>query len=359
MESPKTILIVDDDKGIVDLFKNILEPDGYAFKTAYNGIDALEIINTSHIDVVLSDIHMPGLSGVELLRAVKSKHKGLPIIMISGMATAITRDKVVKMGSLMFMEKPVSFELLRKTVKDAISGELQKQIARRILVVDDHEPTRNMLNEVLTSANYVAVLASNGREALEKIKSAEKPFDYAMIDIHMPEMNGIEFIGECRNTCPATLPIIMTGEADTDEIREAYKKGGFTLIKKPFDIPTLLFCVAQLQYESDSLKEETARKAALKKLPFYKKAYINLRDNVIFAPSSSRAKKFLRAAGVVIVFAAIGVALIASAISFEKWINQGHSQIESVIDKVVGYLERDEQRELQKIREISNWLDFH
>jgi len=88
----KTILIVDDEKMIRDLLRNTLEREGYNTAIADSGIDALKIIQSRKIDAVFSDIEMEGMTGIELLKMIRTTDNDLPIMLISGHANKYSKD---------------------------------------------------------------------------------------------------------------------------------------------------------------------------------------------------------------------------------------------------------------------------
>lgn len=78
------VLIVDDEEPVRDLFKDLLEREGYAVKSAGSGEEALELINQDNFEVVLLDIKLPGISGLETLKRIKGINENLIVIMITG-----------------------------------------------------------------------------------------------------------------------------------------------------------------------------------------------------------------------------------------------------------------------------------
>lgn len=87
MNTPKKILVVDDETNIRTLYKDELEDEGYSIILASSGEEAFEILEKEHIDLVTLDIKMPGISGLEVLRKIKEKQKGLPVILLSAYDT--------------------------------------------------------------------------------------------------------------------------------------------------------------------------------------------------------------------------------------------------------------------------------
>lgn len=101
------ILIVDDEDGIRKTLQAILEDEGYSCVSASNGADALAEIQQQLPDLVLLDIWMPGMDGMEVLQTIKLAHPNLPVIMISGHASIQTAVQATRLGASDFIEKPL------------------------------------------------------------------------------------------------------------------------------------------------------------------------------------------------------------------------------------------------------------
>ena len=121
MTSPR-ILIVDDEPGIRQSLSGALRDEGYSADTAHSGEDGLEALARSVYDVLLLDIWLPGIDGLETL----SRIQNIPavdrpiVIMISGHGTIETAVKATKLGAYDFLEKPLSIERVLVVLKNAI-----------------------------------------------------------------------------------------------------------------------------------------------------------------------------------------------------------------------------------------------
>ncbi|RLD96166.1 MAG: sigma-54-dependent Fis family transcriptional regulator [Aquificota bacterium] len=110
------VLIVDDEKSIRESLRGILEDEGYRVAEAASGKEALEIFSKDAVDLVLLDIWLPEMDGVDVLKEMKEKNPLVPIIMISGHGTIETAVKTIKLGAYDFVEKPLNLdELIIKT----------------------------------------------------------------------------------------------------------------------------------------------------------------------------------------------------------------------------------------------------
>jgi two-component system nitrogen regulation response regulator NtrX len=116
----KTILVVDDEKDIRISLTGILEDEGYQVLTAASGVEALESARQELPDLVLLDIWMPGMDGLETLEKLKTLFPQVTVIMISGHGTIETAVRSTKLGAFDFIEKPLSLDKVLITVINAL-----------------------------------------------------------------------------------------------------------------------------------------------------------------------------------------------------------------------------------------------
>jgi DNA-binding response OmpR family regulator len=110
------ILIVEDEKGIVDFLKQGLEEEGYTISTAINGKDGLEMALSLPIDLVLLDWMMPKMTGIEVCKAIR-EHKNTPIIFLTAKDTVQETIEGLKTGANDYIKKPFSFDELLERIK--------------------------------------------------------------------------------------------------------------------------------------------------------------------------------------------------------------------------------------------------
>ncbi|RPH85485.1 MAG: response regulator [Candidatus Rokuibacteriota bacterium] len=112
----KTILIVDDEPSVrevlVGFFEHHYGPRGYRVETACDGAEALAAVRRRRPALILLDIDMPGMSGVEALRGVRAIDAAIPVIMVTGNASARVAGEVIKDGAYSYLPKPVKFQYL-------------------------------------------------------------------------------------------------------------------------------------------------------------------------------------------------------------------------------------------------------
>ena len=117
----ETILIVDDEKNYLTILSAILEEEGFEVLTAQSGQEALEIHKSSDLDLMLTDMRMPGMDGIELLEAIKNNDPDLPVIMMTAHGTVDKAVEAMQKGAYTYVLKPFDNERLIIYVKKAIS----------------------------------------------------------------------------------------------------------------------------------------------------------------------------------------------------------------------------------------------
>jgi two-component system NtrC family response regulator len=116
-----TILIVDDEKNYLTILSAVLEDEGFEVLTALGGQEALEVHKTSDLDLILTDMKMPGMDGIELLENIKSVDPDLPVIMMTAYGTVDKAVEAMQKGAYTYVLKPFDNERLIIYVNKAIS----------------------------------------------------------------------------------------------------------------------------------------------------------------------------------------------------------------------------------------------
>jgi UDP-3-O-acyl N-acetylglucosamine deacetylase len=125
----ETILIVDDETQIRTTLRGILSDEGYRVLDADDALKALNLITAQRPDLVILDIWMPHMDGIELLEQLKTREPELPIIVVSGHGTIETAVRATKLGASDFIEKPFSLDTLLRSVRRAMRKEAHEDRA--------------------------------------------------------------------------------------------------------------------------------------------------------------------------------------------------------------------------------------
>ncbi|MFQ5788957.1 MAG: response regulator [Acidobacteriota bacterium] len=110
------ILVVDDEKEILDILTRFFTKKSYSVVTAETGEECLDILEKEKVDAVLLDIHLPGMSGLETLRRIHSTRPDLPVVMISAQDDEEVAKATLEEGAFDYVVKPLNFDYLERTV---------------------------------------------------------------------------------------------------------------------------------------------------------------------------------------------------------------------------------------------------
>ena len=188
------ILVIDDERSIRNTLKEILEFEKYQVDLAEDGIKAIELIKLTDYDVILCDIKMPGMDGIEVLQKIEELKPDTPVVMISGHGNIDTAVESIKKGAFDFIEKPLDLNRLLITLRNAMDKStlitetkvLRKKVGKRADMVGTSTSIQkviDMVDRVAPTDARVLITGSNGtgkelvaRRLHEKSNRAEGPF---------------------------------------------------------------------------------------------------------------------------------------------------------------------------------------
>ena len=155
-----SILVVDDEPGIQQSLTGILEDEGYKAAAASSGESCLEMLARSSYDVVLLDVWLPGMDGLETLQKIRGNGDSPEVVMISGHGTIETAVRATKLGAFDFLEKPLSLEKTLIVVKNALDArklrlenrDLKRQLLSRSELVGDSIPVKALRQQIALMA---------------------------------------------------------------------------------------------------------------------------------------------------------------------------------------------------------------
>jgi len=250
--SQKAILIVDDKTYNLDVLQAMLEPLGFEIVCVTSGLACLEQLQKLPIDIVLLDMVMPSLNGIETCkRILQLELRTQPkIIMVTANAFAEDREQSLAAGCDDFLAKPVILNQLLEKVEEQLelqwlyqdnteTGEAQKQFSSkplRILVAEDNEICRLLIEQNLKELGLEATFAEDGKQALQMIQGAT--FDCIILDYKMPHKTGIEIAHYIKNhETPNTqsylvlMSAMARGDIKSDTMNADFDK----VLTKPID----------------------------------------------------------------------------------------------------------------------------
>jgi DNA-binding response OmpR family regulator len=199
----RRILVVDDDRNIVQLVRLYLEKDGYQVSVAYDGEEALNLVRTFRPDLIVLDVMLPGVDGLEICKRLRWE-SDVPIIMLTARTTETDKLFGLDLGADDYVTKPFSPRellariraVLRRTGSDELSGPDELAIGplliypkKRQVVVHDHEVTLTP-----TEFNLLKVMALAPGQVFTRAQLIEKAFGYDFegfernVDVHITSL---------------------------------------------------------------------------------------------------------------------------------------------------------------------------
>src|SRR5437868_3637111 len=156
LEIMHNILVVDDELSIRQSLKGVLEDEGYHASGSESGEACLELLRRRPFDVVLLDVWLPGMDGLDTLQKIKESENAPEVIMISGHGTIETAVRATKLGAFDFLEKPLSLEKTLILVKNAVDAkrlrgenrDLKKQLLNKSTIVGDSIPMKALRQQI-------------------------------------------------------------------------------------------------------------------------------------------------------------------------------------------------------------------
>lgn len=126
MTTRRTILVIDDDPAMRDSLAFLLDVNGFAVTTHETAADFLDHFGRSKVDCVVSDIRMPGMTGLDLVRKLKADAVACPVILMTGHGDVALAVEAMKAGAIDFIEKPFEDEVLLHAIRDALDSQPAK-----------------------------------------------------------------------------------------------------------------------------------------------------------------------------------------------------------------------------------------
>ncbi len=245
--SGKNVLIVDDNLTNRIILRAQLEEWNMHCVLASSGKEALAALQRNvAFDLVITDMHMPGLDGIELAEEIKKQYSSLPVVLLSSVGTDVPRAFQPLFHSI--LTKPVRQNHLLQTIvkifqqsqevpqerttNTSTTERLADQYPLKILVAEDNPVNQQLALIVLKKQGFDPELAENGLEVIEKMR--ESHFDMILMDVQMPEMDGLETTQKIRKDFDHQPVIIaMTANAMQGDKEDCIKAGMDDYISKP------------------------------------------------------------------------------------------------------------------------------
>jgi putative two-component system response regulator len=244
---PLRILIIDDSASTRSGLRELLVPLNADIAEADNGQKGLEMVLQQDFDLVITDIDMPYMDGIEFCQNLKNspETRGIPVIMVSAFDSSSDIDMGFHAGAWAYLSKREARTCLYETIEKVLSKS-SFQSKQLIMVVDDSRLICRLVEDGLAQAGFQVITAKNGKVALELL-SQQRPA-LILSDLDMPEMNGFDFCNELHSD-PAfsSIPfVVMSTISDRGHMKRIIQQGAAGYIVKPFNIDELVILVERL-----------------------------------------------------------------------------------------------------------------
>jgi len=232
------ILIVDDEMNMRRTLAAILSDEGYEVATAATGEEAVDLCSREQFGIVLMDVRMPGIDGVEAFRQIRRHREGVRVILMSAFSVEHLKEAALDEGAIAFLPKPLDLEKVVHLV-----GEVKDTA---ILVVENDEGTADALSNNLKKQGYRVTVTESAHDALELVEQIR--FDLVFMDVNLPAMNGLELYLAIKDITPSAVAIMITGMEEEFETlaKEAVRRNAYTIVRKPLDIDHVLELLERL-----------------------------------------------------------------------------------------------------------------
>lgn len=279
---PLTLLIITSNELIVNKISLIVSKDEIHLLHAKDSIEAVSIIRSNKVNIVITEVSIGQVDGWKLTRLIRSgilsDNSNIPIILI----TENHSERIAETTAKTFdINRVISFQeinLLSHILQDVITGKGSLNKKTKILVIEDTYDTAQLIERMLRH-NYEIELAENGLVGLQKYQV--HTYDIVLLDIMMPGMSGDEVLDNIITISPNQTIIIMTAHGNADLAELMLKKGASDYIQKPFKAEQLRkvcsiaekredFIIANNQFSAKALalQEEQEKFESLSKIHY-------------------------------------------------------------------------------------------
>lgn len=244
MSEKTSILVVDDDVNYCSTLSKILAMRGYNVTTANSGIDAINLVKEKNFGVVIMDVKMPVMDGVEAFKRIKAiKPECIVILMTAFSVDDLIRD-AIKDGVYSVIRKPFDIEVVVSMIEKSQNGAF-------LAVVDDDVQICKTMRAIIERKGYGVTTCTTPQEAIDI--ACARPLDVIFIDVRLPVLNGLETYLEIKKSNPKAIAVMMTAyRQEADElIKQAIEQGAYCCLYKPFDMDEAIKIIDELLHKKE------------------------------------------------------------------------------------------------------------
>ncbi|MBF0100764.1 MAG: response regulator [Desulfobacterales bacterium] len=238
------ILIIEDNLVTIELISKFVKKLGFDVISATDGKTGLELLKQTLPEIIISDLQLPDMNGIELIRKAKEILSDVQVIITTAYAEPNSVIAAIQELAIDYIKKPIDMNVLNVALgraKEKISFAKHIVPYPTLLLAEDEDVVRNRLSRALQKEGFEVYPAQDGQEAVNMFK--EKKIDIVLTDIKMPKKDGLHALHEMRSMNDDFESIILTGYGDEDSAIQALREGAMNFIKKPVNLEELLVSV--------------------------------------------------------------------------------------------------------------------
>jgi len=264
------VLLVDDEEDFLLSSAQALERRGFQVDVAPNGVTALEKIDRVEYQIVVLDVKMPDIDGLEVFRILRQRHPSLPVVMLTGHSSLEDAFQTSRDGIADYLDKPIDMDELARRLRaivqrhqaqaesgDRVEAEDAGETVR-VMVVDDEIDFLQSVKAVLERRRLSVTTAESGEAALGLL--AENLVDVIVLDVKMPGMSGLDVLRRVKRDYPSVQVILLSGHPSVDAAVEGVRLGANEYLQKPPDIEHLAGTIRKLHQEKLAIVQNQQEK---------------------------------------------------------------------------------------------------
>lgn len=228
-----SVLVIDDNADLAENIAEILEDIGVDVHLAENADAALALFAGQSWDLVVTDVRMPGLDGIELLTLIKERSPSTPVLVMTGFADRETVSRAHESGALAVVHKPLDLDALLELVERIAAAQ------RRVLIVEDDVALVGNLTDVLAEQDGLFPHPATNVALARKLASAID-FEVALIDLRLPDGDGLTLARELLERPDGSKRAIILITGYPEQLLESEPDERLIVMTKPVPTSRLL-----------------------------------------------------------------------------------------------------------------------
>ncbi|MGL6284761.1 MAG: response regulator [Microcoleaceae cyanobacterium] len=241
------VLIVDDDRGLINILATEINSWGLSVQSATSIAQARNMIAQAYPDIVLLDLNFNNAkdNGLQFLTELTHSSPPVPVLVLTSESSFDVRIKVANLGGQGFLHKPINNQMLKEAIRKVLNKNIPP--AGNILVVDDDPGLLQLVNTLLQPWGFDVILLDNPEQLGEVITEtstgiARKSIDLLILDVEMPKIKGLDLCRVLRNEAQwDDIPIIvLSAHTDAATIEQVFLAGADDYVTKPVIGPELI-----------------------------------------------------------------------------------------------------------------------